>query len=360
MTNPTSSSSAQATTAWWPPRIWPGPASKVLVLERRDVAGGQLAGRTRSAPASRSQPLHPGGRLRPDIVRDLDLARHGYATARRRRTRLRVRRCRTAAMLRLSAGRRRCGDARVDPRAVANAMPRAGPSSSQFMDTAAAIPRRGAIARRCRACRSCDSRAEGLPLAALAWKLRRPRRARTCSASCAACRCRRSSSPRSGSSRSRSRRRSARSAIHGVTLGSMSAGTGYTLIHNWLNRGGLGASPLAGRPAAGSRTALVAALKARGGEMRTDSPASRRSSSTGSARAACASTSGEEIRAPTRRLGRRPAAHPARPGRRAGTAAGIRLAGAVDQDARLGRQGARADGRRARPARAARWSSRRR
>ena len=29
------------------------------------------------------------------------------------------------------------------------------------------------------------------------------------------------------------------SAIHGVTLGSMSAGTGYTLIHNWLNRGGL-------------------------------------------------------------------------------------------------------------------------
>jgi len=28
-------------------------------------------------------------------------------------------------------------------------------------------------------------------------------------------------------------------AIHGTTLGPMSAGTGYTLIHNWLNRGGL-------------------------------------------------------------------------------------------------------------------------
>src|SRR5829696_4040772 len=28
-------------------------------------------------------------------------------------------------------------------------------------------------------------------------------------------------------------------AIHGNTLGPMSAGTGYTLIHNWLNRGGL-------------------------------------------------------------------------------------------------------------------------
>src|SRR5258706_8116705 len=28
-------------------------------------------------------------------------------------------------------------------------------------------------------------------------------------------------------------------AIHGFTLGPMSAGTGYTLIHNWMNRGGL-------------------------------------------------------------------------------------------------------------------------
>ena len=27
-------------------------------------------------------------------------------------------------------------------------------------------------------------------------------------------------------------------AIHGVTLGPLSAGTGYTLLHNWLNRGG--------------------------------------------------------------------------------------------------------------------------
>ena len=29
-------------------------------------------------------------------------------------------------------------------------------------------------------------------------------------------------------------------AIHGFTLGPMGAGTGYTLIHNWMNRGGLG------------------------------------------------------------------------------------------------------------------------
>jgi len=32
-------------------------------------------------------------------------------------------------------------------------------------------------------------------------------------------------------------------AIHGSTLGPMSAGTGYTLIHNWMNRGGLALPP---------------------------------------------------------------------------------------------------------------------
>src|SRR6476469_2752418 len=34
--------------------------------------------------------------------------------------------------------------------------------------------------------------------------------------------------------------------IHGYTLGSMSAGTGYTLMHNWMHRGGLAHRPIAG------------------------------------------------------------------------------------------------------------------
>ena len=51
---------------------------KVLVLEARDRAGGQLAGETMDARAF--DPLHAGGQLRPDIVRDLDLARHGLKT----------------------------------------------------------------------------------------------------------------------------------------------------------------------------------------------------------------------------------------------------------------------------------------
>jgi phytoene dehydrogenase-like protein len=57
-------------------------------------------------------------------------------------------------------------------------------------------------------------------------------------------------------------------AIHGVTLGPMSAGTGFTLMHNWLNRGGLAHQPVAG--GVGSiTTAHVDALKARGGDVRT-------------------------------------------------------------------------------------------
>jgi phytoene dehydrogenase-like protein len=54
--------------------------------------------------------------------------------------------------------------------------------------------------------------------------------------------------------------------IHGVTLGVMSAGTTFNLIHNWLNRGGL-ANQHIGQ--AGQVTgALVAAAKACGAEIR--------------------------------------------------------------------------------------------
>jgi monoamine oxidase len=53
---------------------------KVLVLERADAPGGQLAG-GRLWPGVEAPALHPSGRLRPDIVRDLDLARHGLPVA---------------------------------------------------------------------------------------------------------------------------------------------------------------------------------------------------------------------------------------------------------------------------------------
>ena len=56
--------------------------------------------------------------------------------------------------------------------------------------------------------------------------------------------------------------------IHGVTIGPMGAGTGYVLIHNWLNRGGL-AHVNVGR--AGEITqALANAVRAYGGEIRCE------------------------------------------------------------------------------------------
>ncbi len=56
--------------------------------------------------------------------------------------------------------------------------------------------------------------------------------------------------------------------IHGFTLGPMGAGTGYTLIHNWLNRGGL-ANINVGK--AGEITqALANAVKSFGGEIRIE------------------------------------------------------------------------------------------
>ena len=57
-------------------------------------------------------------------------------------------------------------------------------------------------------------------------------------------------------------------AIHGSTLGPMSAGSGYTLIHNWLNRGGL-AHINVGK--AGELTqALANAVRSLGGEIRCE------------------------------------------------------------------------------------------
>jgi len=57
-------------------------------------------------------------------------------------------------------------------------------------------------------------------------------------------------------------------AIHGSTLGPMEAGTGYTLIHNWLNRGGL--SHVNVGKAGDITQALANAVKAHGGEIRLD------------------------------------------------------------------------------------------
>lgn len=56
--------------------------------------------------------------------------------------------------------------------------------------------------------------------------------------------------------------------IHGLTLGPMGAGTGYTLIHNWMNRGGM--SHINVGKAGEITSALANAVKSVGGEIRTN------------------------------------------------------------------------------------------
>ncbi|MFH1183830.1 MAG: NAD(P)/FAD-dependent oxidoreductase [Chloroflexota bacterium] len=62
-------------------------------------------------------------------------------------------------------------------------------------------------------------------------------------------------------------------AIHGLTLGPMSAGTGFTLLHNWLNRGGL-AHVNVGKAGVITQT-LAEAVTRFGGQIRVEAEVER-------------------------------------------------------------------------------------
>ncbi|HEY2346747.1 MAG TPA: NAD(P)/FAD-dependent oxidoreductase [Xanthomonadaceae bacterium] len=235
---------------------------KVLVLERRAVAGGQLARET-FGEGFAVDALHAGGMLRPDIVADLGLAKFGldkqsgakspYVALLPGGKRLHLvadgKDAATLASIRELSAK----DAETWPAFVA------------FMDKAAAfidaayrtpMPRLPNV----------DLRKEGLPLAQLGWKLRRLggndmfKLIRSMSMSMVEL-------TEEWFESEPLRAAIAAVGIHGFTLGSMSAGTGYTLMHNWLNRGGL-AHPAVAGGSARIADALVAALKSRGGEVR--------------------------------------------------------------------------------------------
>jgi phytoene dehydrogenase-like protein len=85
-------------------------------------------------------------------------------------------------------------------------------------------------------------------------------------------------------------------AIHGSTLGPMSAGTGYTLIHNWMNRGGL--SHINVGKAGEITSTLTNAVKSFGGEIRTEAEVTKICVENQAARSVMLA-SGEEIPANT-------------------------------------------------------------
>ncbi|MGB5103100.1 MAG: NAD(P)/FAD-dependent oxidoreductase [Steroidobacteraceae bacterium] len=237
---------------------------KVLVLERRDAPGGQLAV-TAFGPGLEAPALHPGASLRPDVVRELGLATHGLAADEGASDAAYISLLPGGAILRLAS---RGNDAatlesihRLSPRDAAR-----WPEFVSFMDTAAGFldaAYRTPMPRMAKP----DLLAAGLPLASLLLKLRRLGRRDMFGVM------------RSLSMTAREftegwfeseplRAAIGALAIHGVTLGAMSAGTGYTLIHNWLNRGGLAHRGGTGNPRR-IADALVAVLQAGGGQVRT-------------------------------------------------------------------------------------------
>lgn len=230
---------------------------KVLVLERRDIAGGQLVTESFGDGFS-ADSLHASAQLRPDIVKDLEL-------------RMPASSARATYVCLLGDGKRLAIDA--DPARAQAAIREFSardaerwPEFVAFMDRAAAFLDAAYRTPMPRLPHFAPVR-EGLPLAGLLWKLRRLGgrdmfrivRAMSMSAEEFTDYWFESDALRTAISAL---------AIHGVTLGPMSAGTGFTLMHNWLNRGGLAHRPVANGVGT-IAVALVDALKARGGDVRT-------------------------------------------------------------------------------------------
>ena len=230
---------------------------KVLVLERREIAGGQLV--TESfGDGFAADSLHASAQLRPDVVRDLglqlpaDSARPAYTCL-----------LGDGKSLSIDADPERARDA---IREFSSRDAERWPEFVAFMNRAAAFFDAAYRTPMPRLPKFAPLR-EGLPLAGLLWKLRRLGgrdmfrvvRAMSMSAEELTGQWFESDALRAAV---------AALAIHGSTLGPMSAGTGFTLMHNWLNRGGLAHQPVAG--GVGKITdALITVLKSRGGEVRT-------------------------------------------------------------------------------------------
>jgi phytoene dehydrogenase-like protein len=235
---------------------------RVLVLERREIIGGQLV--TESFGDNfRVDSLHPGGTLRPDILKDLNLASFGLQTGAVRKP-----------FISLQAD---SDHLVIDPDPV-----KALESIKLFSEKDAAnwVPFTQFMAKAAKFIHNANSTimprlpkgfsvGEGRDLAKLGLGLRLE----------------------GGTDMMRIIRGMPMTAeelvddwfdsdavkaavatlgIHGFTLGVFGAGTGYTLMHNWANRGGLSHVPVQGGVGNISE-ALAGAVKSFGGEIRIKS-----------------------------------------------------------------------------------------
>jgi phytoene dehydrogenase-like protein len=234
---------------------------KVLVLERRDIVGGQLV--TESFGENfKADSLHAGGNLRPDIIKDLNLASFGLQSEVVRKPFLSLQADGKHLVLDPDPVKAAESIKHFSEKDAANWVP-----FIQFMDKAATFMHNANSTIMPRL-PTGFSFSEGKDLAKLGIGLRRL----------------------GGRDMMRIIRGMPMTAdefvdewfesdavkaavaslgIHGFTLGVFGAGTGYTLMHNWANRGGLSHVQVQG--GIGKITeALASAVKSLGGEIRTN------------------------------------------------------------------------------------------
>ena len=237
----------------------------VLVLERREVPGGTLV--TEEFDGFKADTLQ-SGTLRPDIIRDLSLPRFSFKP--------KPASANSAFISLLSDSDNLILD--TDPAKAADAIKRFSakdaarwPDFLAFMSKATAFLDAAYCTPMPRLPKP-DSLSESLPLAQLGLKLRSMGRVDMLNIIRAL--------PMTAVEfveewfeSEQLKAAVASLGIHGVTLGVMSAGTTFNLIHNWLNRGGLAHQHIghAGQVAG----ALVEAAKAYGAEIRLSAEVTR-------------------------------------------------------------------------------------
>ncbi|MBI5963204.1 MAG: NAD(P)/FAD-dependent oxidoreductase [Chloroflexi bacterium] len=232
---------------------------KVLVLERRDIVGGQVV--TESfGDGFTVDSLHAGGTLRPDIIKHLNLASHGLVVDSVRKPFISLQADSNHLIFDANPAKAVESIKRFSEKDAANWIPFLDfmKKATQFIETANStiMPRlpKG------------FNLSEGMALAELGLDLRMM----------------------GGKDMMRIIRGIPMTAdefvdewfesdvvkaaiaslgIHGLTLGVYGAGTGYTLMHTWANRGGM--SHISVQGGIGKITeALASAVKSFGGEIR--------------------------------------------------------------------------------------------
>ena len=233
---------------------------KVIVLERRDIVGGQVVTET-FADGFTVDSLHAGGTLRPDIIKDLKLASFGLQTDSVRKPFISLQADSNHLVLDPDPAKAAESIKRFSEKDAANWGP-----FLDFMDKASSFIHLANETIMPRLPKNF-SLAEGYGLAELGLDLRlmggedmmRVIRGIPMTAEEFVDEWFESDVVKAAV---------ASLGIHGFTLGVMGAGTGYTLMHNWANRGGMSHVSVEGGIGQ-IADALIEAVKSFGGDIRT-------------------------------------------------------------------------------------------